>query len=128
MKNSYSGFTTVSPDGRDFYVSNLHSGVDQYLLPDLTLVRSFPQPLKENIPLQVATAFDGQLVIIGGDRGIVRVFNAATGNLVTALYHDEKGQFFRQAYRIAKTQCQLLEQARVQAVSVSFHYVRGSYF
>ena len=98
MFNSLSGFTAVSPDGRDFYVSNLHNGVDQYLLPDLTLVRSFPQPLKENIPLQVTTAFDGQVVIIGGDRGIVRVFNAATGNLVTALYHDEKGWFVCRAH------------------------------
>ena len=87
----FSGYSTLSPDGKNLYICNLRNGVDHYTLPQLTLVRSFPQPLKDNIPIHIATAFGGELIVVGGDRGVVRVFNAATGNLVTALYHDTQG-------------------------------------
>ena len=81
----------LSPNEKDLYICNLHNGVDHYTLPQLTLARSFPQPIKHNVPLQIATAFSGELIVVGGDSGIVRVFNATTGNLVNSLCHDPEG-------------------------------------
>lgn len=100
------------------YICNLHNGVDHYTFPQLTLARSFPQPIGHNIPLHISTAFGGDLIVVGGDRGVVRVFNAATGTLVTSLIHDPEGKFCQAQRSLIKLISVCLGHDRVQAVAV----------
>ena len=112
----------LSPNEKDLYICNLHNGVDHYTLPQLTLARSFPQPIKHNVPLQIATAFSGELIVVGGDSGIVRVFNAITGNLVNSLCHDPEGTSPRNSVQKWCLLLIRLERDRVQAVAVRTQY------
>jgi hypothetical protein len=72
-------------------VSNLHNGIDQYALPTLERLQSYPHPVLRNVPLQVATTREGGWIVSGGDDGYVRVFDCRTGQLMERLEH-EKGQ------------------------------------
>ncbi|KAK7676446.1 hypothetical protein QCA50_020581 [Cerrena zonata] len=83
------GYAALAPTGKDIYTSNLHNGVDRYLLPDLILDRKFHYQIEDNVPLHIATPFDGDLMVIGGDRGIAKVFNMHTGKLVNIISHTK---------------------------------------
>lgn len=88
-----SGYATFSTDQRSILVSNLVNGVDAYVIsamsPVLQHARSFPHPIRCNVPLLVTSALQGAWVIGGSDDGTVRIFDQRSGDLVKCLQHAD---------------------------------------
>ncbi|TDL24059.1 WD40 repeat-like protein, partial [Rickenella mellea] len=81
------GHASISGDGQHMVVSNLTSGVDVYSFPSLERIQQFSHVITCNVPLQVATAQKGALVVSGGDAGFARVYERSSGKLVASLTH-----------------------------------------
>lgn len=83
----HSGHAIVAADNRSLIVSNLVDGIDVYSIPPIRPTRSFQHPIHTNVPLVVASALGGVLVIVGSDDGSPRLFNVNTGLLCAVLRH-----------------------------------------
>jgi hypothetical protein len=88
-----SGYATFSTDQRSILVSNLVNGVDAYVIsavsPVLQHARSFPHPIRCNVPLLITSALQGAWIIGGSDDGTVRIFDQRSGDLVKCLQHAD---------------------------------------
>ncbi|KAF8834816.1 hypothetical protein BDN67DRAFT_1016119 [Paxillus ammoniavirescens] len=56
-------------DSQNFFVSNLHDGVDKYLLPALHHTQSYLYAIVVNVPVQISVACEAGWVVVGGDNG-----------------------------------------------------------
>lgn len=81
------GHAAISCDGQYMVVSNLTNGVDVYSFPHMERIQQFTHNITNNVPLQVATAQMGTLVVSGGDAGFARVYERSSGKLVASLTH-----------------------------------------
>ena len=74
-------------DGQQLLITNLHDGVDQYVLPTMHLAQSYHHTIFINAPLQVLVAQECGWVVVGGDDGFMRVFDYQTGTFRGKLDH-----------------------------------------
>lgn len=51
-------------------------------------------PIDRNVILASATLFDSSLLLVGGDRGMVRLYNTETGKCVNTIHHDSSGKLY----------------------------------
>lgn len=74
----FSGWSAVSPDEKHIVVSNLYDGLDFYSISDRALSCSVPCPINQqkNKPVPVLFSNDGDVVIVGGTSGSVRVLDS----------------------------------------------------
>jgi hypothetical protein len=91
LQTCTSGNAVLCPDSKYIFVSNLVDGVDQYTFPTLERVRSFSHNIVHNYPLQVSTLQQAAFVVVGGDNGIVRIFERRNGQLLARLKHGNDG-------------------------------------
>ncbi|KLO04083.1 hypothetical protein SCHPADRAFT_762338 [Schizopora paradoxa] len=92
--NRIGGSALCTSDGASIFISNLADGVDQYRLPEMEKVKTFPHAIKSNFPLQVTVARGGSWLISGGDNGYARLFDCHSGRLLESLIHGT-GAWFR---------------------------------
>jgi hypothetical protein len=74
-------------NGSNLVVSNLVNGVDQYIIPTMEQLQTFPHPILRNVPIQVTVARDGQWIALGRDDGFARVYDCRTGQFLQHLDH-----------------------------------------
>ena len=87
----YSGFSAL--DGDNLFISNLSNGIDLYSLRTMQRLRHYESVVTVNIPFQIALARQAlDRVVLGDAKGILQVFDRATGELVHHLEHNTKGR------------------------------------
>ena len=87
----YSGFSIL--DGDNLFISNLSNGIDLYSLRTMQRLRHYESVVTVNVPFQVALARQAlDRVVLGDARGILRVYDRGTGELVHHLEHQVKGR------------------------------------
>ena len=77
----------ASLNGQKLTVSNLCTGLDQYLIPTMEHLRHYPHGIIRNSPLLVATMRDGDWIVSGGDNGFARIFDSNSGQFLHRLEH-----------------------------------------
>ena len=82
------GYSALSADERVFVLANLVNGVDRYHFPSMDYLDSLEFPVSRPLKL-FQVAIDGSQVVVGGERGTVRVFEGATGLVQETLRHPE---------------------------------------
>jgi hypothetical protein len=88
---SNSGFSIL--DGDNLFISNLSNGIDLYSLRTMQRLRHYESVVAVNVPLQIALARQAlDRVVLGDTRGILQVYDRATGELVHRLEHKTKGR------------------------------------
>ncbi|KAF5332000.1 hypothetical protein D9611_008884 [Ephemerocybe angulata] len=81
------GFAALCPN-KTFVVTNLVNGLEIYNFPPSHLLQRIHHPIKRNIPLRVASIFDGEMLLVGSDDGEPRIANRAiAGGLECTLPH-----------------------------------------
>lgn len=77
-------------DLKDNYlaVANLHNGVDLYLLPTMSLVKTYSHGSIDTVLYQVAFA-DKDWVVSGSEEGHARIYERSSGVLQQRLDHCE---------------------------------------
>src|ERR1700734_3685152 len=87
----YSGFSIL--DGDNLFISNLSNGIDLYSLRTMQRLRHYESVVTVNIPFQIALARQAlDRVVLGDAKGILQVYDRATGELVQHLEHNTKGR------------------------------------
>jgi hypothetical protein len=87
----YSGFSVL--DGDNLFISNLSNGIDLYSLRTMQRLRHYESVVTVNIPFQIALARQAlDRVVLGDAKGILQVYDRATGELVQHLEHNTKGR------------------------------------
>jgi hypothetical protein len=87
----YSGFSIL--DGDSLFISNLSNGIDLYSLRTMQRLRHYESVVTVNVPFQIALARHAlDRVVLGDARGILQVYDRATGELVHRLEHKTKGR------------------------------------
>jgi hypothetical protein len=90
----FRGHGSVSPDERFIATSNLHDGLDIYNFPGLSHRMTLKQKISYNKPLHVAYGLSGAAIVSGSDTGLVPIYDAQSGRLLTKLPHSlSKGGF-----------------------------------
>jgi WD40 repeat protein len=86
----FSGWSAVSPDEKHIVVSNLYDGLDFYSISDRALSHSVPCPINQqkNKPVPVVFSRDGEIVVVGGTSGSVKVLNSRSCETLQTLSHD----------------------------------------
>jgi hypothetical protein len=74
-------------NGSNLVVSNLVNGIDQYIIPTMEQLQTFPHPILCNVPIQVTVAHNGQWIVLGRDDGFACVYNCRTGQFLQRLDH-----------------------------------------
>jgi len=91
IKHNYSGFSIL--DGDNFFISNLSNGIDLYSLRTMQRLRHYESVVTVNVPFQIALARQAlDRVVLGDAKGILQVYDRATGELVQRLHHKTKGR------------------------------------
>lgn len=83
----FSGHAVVVASERILLVSNLLNGIDAYTLPPTRAIKVFQQHIRYNVPLLVTSAKDGELVVVGSDDGLVRIYDYRSGTVLQELHH-----------------------------------------
>lgn len=87
----YSGFSIL--DGDNLFISNLSNGIDLYSLRTMQRLRHYESVVTVNVPFQIALARQAlDRVVLGDAKGILQVYDRATGELVHHLEHKTKGR------------------------------------
>jgi hypothetical protein len=87
----YSGFSIL--EGDNFFISNLSNGIDLYSLRTMQRLRHYESAVTVNVPFQIALARQAlDRVVLGDAKGILQVYNRATGELVDRLEHKTKAR------------------------------------
>lgn len=81
-----SGHSSVSPDETLLCVTNLIDGSDLYSMPSLQWLRTFPQEVTLNYPIQGSLALDG-VFVTGSDNGTVNIYDILSGHRLWSLPH-----------------------------------------
>ena len=86
----YSGFSILEGDG--LFISNLSNGIDLYSLRTMQRLRHYESAVAVNVPLQIALARQAlDRIVLGDTKGVLQVYDRATGELVDHLEHKMKG-------------------------------------
>ncbi|KAJ3535349.1 hypothetical protein NMY22_g6530 [Coprinellus aureogranulatus] len=75
------GSAIMLPDS-EFAFTNLMTGVDVFNFPPTQSIQTYTYPISRNVRLQLATIWDGQVLISGSDDGQLRVIHRTAGNAV----------------------------------------------
>lgn len=85
-----SGWSAISPGEKHIVVSNLFDGLDFYSIADRAVSHSVPCPINQqkNAPVPVLFNSDGNVIIVGGTSGSVRVLDSSSCETLQILSHD----------------------------------------
>ena len=61
-------------------VTNLMSGLDIFNFPPTQILHTYSHQVVQNVRLQIATLYNGKLLVVGSDDGRPRIVNRASGN------------------------------------------------
>jgi hypothetical protein len=87
----YSGFSIL--EGDNLFISNLSNGIDLYSLRTMQRLRHYESAVTVNVPFQIALARQAlDRIVLGDAKGILQVYNRATGELVDHLEHKTKAR------------------------------------
>jgi len=75
--------------GHHLFISNLVNGVDQYIVPTMECVKTFPYTITQNYIMQVAVVKETGWIVLGGDNGFARIHDSRTGNFLQRLDHGD---------------------------------------
>jgi hypothetical protein len=115
----YSGFSIL--DGDNLFISNLSNGIDLYSLRTMQRLRHYESVVTVNVPYQVALARQAlDRVVLGDAKGILQVYDRATGELVHRLEHKTKGRVQVLDVSVLKTAYTLLTK-----IFLGSEYARG---
>ncbi|KAG9315643.1 WD40-repeat-containing domain protein [Chiua virens] len=85
------GAVALDRSGGYFVVDNAVSGFGLHRLDDGVCVRSYDTKPTKTYPKQVAFAEQERVIIGGGEKGMVHIFDKTTGSLVQTLSHSHGG-------------------------------------
>jgi hypothetical protein len=115
----YSGFSIL--DGDNLFISNLSNGIDLYSLRTMQRLRHYESVVTVNVPYQVALARQAlDRVVLGDAKGMLQVYDRATGELVHRLQHKTKGRVQVLDVSVLKTTYTLLTK-----IFLGSEYARG---
>jgi hypothetical protein len=60
-------------------VTNLMDGIDEYSIPTLEHIRTFPHTIVHNVPIQVSITLESGWIVTGGDDGFARIYDGRNG-------------------------------------------------
>jgi WD40 repeat protein len=69
------------------FVTNLVNGIDQYTIPTMECIKTFPYAIIQNYPLQVAIVKETEWIVSGGDDGFAQIYDLRTGKFLQRLDH-----------------------------------------
>ena len=74
-------------------------------------MKHFPIPIEDNVPLQIATLFGGDMILVGGDQGVTSVFHCNSGERIGTLNHGREGKTYSiPHYSLSLTNTQIIVQ------------------
>ena len=68
-------------------MTNLYDGLDWYNIPDRTFSRSVPLRINHNVPIPVLLVDEGNVLLVGGTSGAIKVLNTHTAETIQTLDH-----------------------------------------
>ena len=87
----YSRFSIL--EGDNLSISNLSNSIDLYSLRTMQRLRHYESAVTVNVPFQIALARQAlDRIVLGDAKGILQVYNCATGELVDRLEHKMKAR------------------------------------
>ena len=115
----YSGFSIL--DGDDLFISNLSNGIDLYSLRTMQRLRHYESVVTINVPFQIALARQAlDRVVLGDARGMLQVYDRATGELVHHLEHQMKGRI-----QVVDVSALKLAYPHLRKIFLGWEYTRG---
>lgn len=88
-----SGHGVLSADERLLITTNLKDAIDIYSMPPTQHIRALLQPVRQNFPLLVSSALNGNLTLVGNDDGAPRLYDQRVGTVHQTLPHGNGTNF-----------------------------------
>jgi hypothetical protein len=104
-----SGSAILSRDESELYIYNFFDGVDVYIFPDMSFLRTIKEERGKGYPRQMALTKGGTLLAQGSERGVVCLSNAHSGVRVRNLRHIGIRSYFRRKYMVGTRTSMILK-------------------